>query len=225
MTFTAVSGKVVWSSNSVVTITSGSSYTSSTVGSMTNGNGFVVGGGGSGSISTTQKNVERARIALFDGGERNIEVNTDPLFSPGNVATIVYRNGDALAYYNQTTDMWYHHGFRLPFSQKLAVLAMWVLAAFLVWKTVGAFRWLGFIDNMKGGFFSYFRIDDAIAVFSAVFYPAAAVGLMIAAIRFVRKKKPEIQAAVIRLIREHDSRYEKEIVQSQEAWRKMLAEL
>ena len=134
MEITAKSGKVVWSSNTVVTLTSGSSYTSPTTGYMSNGHGYVSGGGGGGSVSTTQKNVEKVRIALFDGGERNIEIDTDPMFSPGNIITIVYMNGWGVAYINQTTDRWHHNGFRLPFLQKLTIFALCVAVGYLAVK-------------------------------------------------------------------------------------------
>lgn len=214
MELTAKSGKVIWSSNTVVTLTSGSSYTSPTTGYMSNGHGYVSGGGGGGSVSTTQKNVEKARIALFDGGERNVEIDTDPLFSPGNIATVVSANGHRVAYYNQTTDRWYHHKFPLPFKQEVVVLAIWIVAAYLAFKAV--FGGFVYIDGRQLGFG---------VTWTAIFYSVTAIAVAVLAKRFARMKRAEVEEAVLRLVREHDSRYEKEIAQSQEAWRKMLVEL
>lgn len=215
MELTAKSGKVIWSSNTVVTLTSGSSYTSPTTGYMSNGHGYVSGGGGGGSVSTTQKNVEKARIALFDGGERNVEIDTDPLFSPGNIATVVSANGQRVAYYNRTTSRWFHHEFPLPFKQRMTVLAIWIVVAYLAFKAVfGGFAYINEYNDLDFG-----------VTWTAISYSAAAIAVAVLVKRFARMKRAEVEDAAFRLVREQDNRYEKEIAQSQEAWRKMLAEL
>lgn len=214
MKLTAVSGKVIWSSNSVVTLTSGSISAAPVSGQVSGGHGFVSGGGASGSISTTVKNLEKARIALFEGSERNVEFNCDSLFSPGNIATIVSRNGFHLAYYNQTTDRWFHHKLRLPFLQALAVIGMWVLAAYLGFKAISR---AVIIRKYVGAEFS---LD-----FYTLLWAVLAGAVAAYAIRFTRIKRKVVEAAVIGLVREHDKKYDKEINQSQEAWRKLVAEL
>lgn len=142
MKFTAQTGKVISASNSVVTTTSGSISGSSTFGVVSNGSGVVVGGGGGGSVTTSERNVEKAKIALFEGGERNVEFNCDPLFMPGHIATIVDRNGRDFAFYNQTTDRWTHNGFNMPFLWKVFVVfvlgtsAYFLYQAYLDWDLI-----------------------------------------------------------------------------------------
>ena len=67
--------------------------------------GFVMSSDGGGSITTTRKNIERARISRLDGGEINFEVECDPLFSVGWNAPseVVHPLGYAYPVFRRTT--------------------------------------------------------------------------------------------------------------------------
>ena len=219
MNITADTGKVIWASNNLITETSGSMQISSTVGTMHNGTGFIAGGGGSGSVSTTRTNVEKLRISKFTTGEINVQIECEPLFSVGNVATVVKRDNERLAFYNQTTDRWFHYKLGLTLKQMGVVAGAMVLLMFLLWKTF----WSYWESSLSHG---YFRFPDSVGeVVVLGFYAGLTASLALWLVRFVRAKRKAIYDGVMATIREEATRYAAEITRSKEAHKKMVDDL
>lgn len=221
MNLTAQTGKVIWSNNSVVTTTSGSISGSSTFGVVTNGSGVVVGGGGGGTVSTSERNVEKAKIALFEGGELNVEFNCDPLFMAGHVATIVYRNDRAVAFYNQTTDRWNYRDLNITFLWNLAVVLSLIASAYFGYKAYNDWYLVSrsFADF---GLSALFFPEKWIYLFGMVIKAALAIGLPYYSIRNARRSKRNLMDAVIAIIRGQDKKYASKIEESQSRHRAMI---
>ena len=219
MKITADTGKVIWASNNLITETSGSMQISSTVGTMHNGTGFIAGGGGSGSVSTTRTNVEKLRISKFTTGEINVQIECEPLFSVGNVATVVKRGSERLAFYNQTTDRWFHYKLGLTLKQMGVVAGAMVLLMFLLWKTF----WAYWDSSMSRGFF--FFPDFVVEIVVIGFYASLLISLAFWVVRFIRAKRKAVKDGVMGIIREEAVRYAKEITRSKEVHKKMVDDL
>lgn len=221
MNLTAQTGKVIWSNNSVVTTTSGSISGSSTFGVVTNGSGVVVGGGGGGTVSTSERNVEKAKIALFEGGERNVEFNCDPLFMPGHVATIVYRNDRAVAFYNQTTDRWNYRDLNITFLWKLAVVLSLIASVYFGYQAFDDWYWVS--RQFTGyGISILFFLSAWDNLFGMVIKAALAVGLPYYSIRQARRSKRTLMDTVLAKIRGQDEKYTTQIEESQSRHRAMI---
>ena len=219
MNITADTGKVIWASNNLITETSGSMQISSTVGTMHNGTGFIAGGGGSGSVSTTRTNVEKLRISKFTTGEINVQIECEPLFSVGNVATVVKRGNERLAFYNQTTDRWFHYKLGLTLKQMGVVAGAMVLLMFLLWKTF----WAYWDSSMSRGFF--FFPDFVVEIVVIGFYASLLISLAFWVVQFIRAKRKAVKDGVMAIIREEAVRYAKEITRSKEVHKKMVDDL
>ena len=219
MNITADTGKVIWASNNLITETSGSMQISSTVGTMHNGTGFIAGGGGSGSVSTTRTNVEKLRISKFTTGEINVQIECEPLFSVGNVATVVKRGNERLAFYNQTTDRWFHYKLGLTLKQMGVVAGAMVLLMFLLWKTF----WAYWDSSMSRGFF--FFPDFVVEIVVIGFYASLLISLAFWVVQFIRAKRKAVKDGVMGIIREEAVRYAKEITRSKEVHKKMVDDL
>jgi hypothetical protein len=219
MNITAETGKVIWASNSLITETSGSMRISSTVGTMHQGTGFIAGGGGGGSISTTRANVEKLRISKFASGEINVQIECEPLFSVGNVATVVKRGNERLAFYNQTTDRWFHYKLGLTLKQMGVVAGSTVLLVFLLWKTF----WAYWDSSMSRGYFFFPNVVVEIVVLC--FYAGLAVSLAVWIVRFIREKRKAVKEGVMAIVREEAARYAAEIARSKDLHRKMVDDL
>lgn len=219
MNITAETGKVIWASNSLITETSGSMQISSTVGTMHNGTGFIAGGGGSGSVSTTRTNVEKLRISKFTTGEINVQIECEPLFSVGNVATVVKRGNERLAFYNQTTDRWFHYRLGLTLGQMGFVLGAMLLLAFLLWKAF----WAYWGSSFSRGYFFFPNTVGEIIVFG--FYAGLFISLAVWLVRYVRAKRKAVKEGVMAIIREEAVRYAKEITRSKEVHKQMVDNL
>ena len=219
MNITADTGKVIWASNNLITETSGSMQISSTVGTMHNGTGFIAGGGGSGSVITTRTNVEKLRISKFSTGEINVQIECEPLFSVGNVATVVKRGNERLAFYNQTTDRWFHYKLGLTLKQMGVVAGAMVLLMFLLWKTF----WAYWDSSMSRGFF--FFPDFVVEIVVIGFYASLLISLAFWVVRFIRAKRKAVKDGVMGIIREEAVRYAKEITRSKEVHKKMVDDL
>lgn len=219
MGITAETGKVISASNSLITETSGSMQISSTVGAMHNGTGFIAGGGGSGSVSTTRTNVEKLRISKFTTGEINVQIECEPLFSVGNVATVVKRGNERLAFYNQTTDRWFHYSLGLTLKQMGVVAGATVLLVFLLWKAF----WAYWDSSMSRGYF--FFPNFVVEIVALGFYAGLAVSLAVWIVRFIRAKRKAVKEGVMVIIREEAARYVKEITRSKEVHKQMVDNL
>ena len=219
MNITADTGKVIWASNNLITETSGSMQISSTVGTMHNGTGFIAGGGGSGSVSTTRTNVEKLRISKFTTGEINVQIECEPLFSVGNVATVVKRGSERLAFYNQTTDRWFHYKLGLTLKQMGVVAGAMVLLMFLLWKTF----WAYWDSSMSRGFF--FFPDFVVEIVVIGFYASLLISLAFWVVQFIRAKRKAVKDGVMAIIREEAVRYAGEISRSKAAHKKMVDDL
>lgn len=219
MNITAETGKVIWASNSLITETSGSMQISSTVGTMHNGTGFIAGGGGSGSVSTTRTNVEKLRISKFASGEINVQIECEPLFSVGNVATVVKRGNERLAFYNQTTDRWFHYKLGLTLKEMGVVAGATLVLAYLTWKAF----WAYWESSLAHGYFSFPEFFVEIVVLA--FYAGLAVSLTVWIVRFIRAKRKAVKDGVMGIIREEAVRYAKEITRSKEVHKKMVEDL
>lgn len=219
MNITANTGKVIAASNTLITETSGSMQISSTVGAMHQGTGFIAGGGGSGSVSTTRTNVEKLRIAKFTSGEVNVQLECQPIFSVGHVVTIVKRGNDPLAYHNQTTGGWFRYRLGLTLGQMGVVLGAMMLLVFLLWKTF----WAYWESSLSHG---YFRFPDSVGeVVVLGFYAGLTASLALWLFRFVRAKRKAVYDGVMGIIREEAVRYATEIARSKDLHRKMVDEL
>lgn len=219
MNIRADTGKVIWASNNLITETSGSMQISSTVGTMHNGTGFIAGGGGSGSVSTTRTNVEKLRISKFTTGEINVQIECEPLFSVGNVATVVKRGNERLAFYNQTTDRWFHYRLGLTLKQMGVVAGAMVLLMFLLWKTF----WAYWDSSMSRGYF--FFPDFVVEIVVIGFYASLSASLATWLVRFVRAKRKAVYDGVMGIIREEAVRYAAEIARSKDLHKKMVDDL
>ena len=219
MNITANTGKVIAASNTLITETSGSMQISSTVGAMHQGTGFIAGGGGSGSVSTTRTNVEKLRIAKFTSGEVNVQLECQPVFSVGHVVTIVKRGNDPLAYHNQTTGGWFRYRLGLTLGQMGVVAGSMPVLAYLIWKAF----WAYWDSSMSRGYF--FFPDFVVEIVVLGFYVALTAGLTLWLIRFVRAKRKAVYDGVMGIIREEAVRYAAEITRSKEAHKKMVDDL
>lgn len=219
MNITAETGKVIAASNTLITETSGSMQISSTVGTMHNGTGFIAGGGGSGSVSTTRTNVEKFRIAKFTSGEVNVQLECQQIFSVGHVVTIVKRGNDPLAYHNQTTGGWFRYRLGLTLGQMGVVAGLMPVLAYLLWKTF----WSYWESSLSHGYFSFPDSVGEIVVLG--FYAGLSASLALWLVRFVRAKRKAAYDGVMGIIREEAVRYAAEIARSKDLHRKMVDDL
>jgi hypothetical protein len=143
----------------------------------------------------------------------------EPLFSVGNVATVVKRGNERLAFYNQTTDRWFHYKLGLTLKQMGVVAGAMVLLMFLLWKTF----WAYWDSSMSRGFF--FFPDFVVELVVLGFYASLLMSLAFWVVRFIRAKRQAVKDGVMAIIREEAVRYAGEITRSKEVHKKMVDDL
>jgi hypothetical protein len=135
------------------------------------------------------------------------------------VATVVKRDNERLAFYNQTTDRWFHYKLGLTLKQMGVVAGSTVLLVFLLWQSF----WSYWDSSMSRGYFFFPNFIVEIVVLG--FYAGLAVSLAIWIVRFIREKRKAVKDGVMGIIREEAARYAKEITRSKEVHKQMVDNL
>lgn len=208
--YTPQSGKVILANNAVRTTTSGMSVD-----------------GGAGEIKTTHESLEKIRIALFEGGELNVEFESDSLFSVGHIATIISRNGYRVAISNQTTKRWLTYKIGLSGAERLTLLVVWLIAAYYTLLTVLRITnpYTIMPEPIAWIPLQLFGFSGVVPLMMLVVYGAIAVAATVFAVKYKRNKTKARIERVQAIDGEQQRKYAAEIDKSRAAYKAMVDSL